>query len=508
MKLFPLLAVTAAIFVSCSKPQTAELFPQKRAKDVNPDTHLILKFSSTPSVGSNGLIRIHDASTGAVVDSLDLSIPAGPVESRSYGPECDYTKVPYDFSPRKVIPTNRDTEAGTPSGTAGREPETYQLDIIGGFTDGFHFYPVLVRGDSAVIYPHHNILEYGHSYYVTIDEGAITTADGSFKGISGRQWKFSTKKSAPSNPRHLVVDASGKGDFNTVQGVLDFLPDADTAHTLIEILPGDYEEIVYARSKSNFTIKGAGMDRVRIHYANNEVFNPHPLLVKTNEKEGSFPSRRAAFSLDHCRDFTLEGFTVATDCQGQAEGLLLNAEHAALYNVRIIGDGDALQANGTIYMENCELDGGGDTILGRGSLYAYRCRLHNHGGPLTWVRNEAPAHGDVLVECEIYSDSDYPIDYGRSQFNHGFSYPDAEVVLIDCKVRNLAPEGWSGIDWQTNTMLEYGTTDLDTGEKADVTKRHRFSSQLDAVRDAEVIEEYKNPAFVLGGWKPDEKSSE
>ena len=32
--------------------------------------------------------------------------------------------------------------------------------IIGGFTDAFHFHPVLVRGTSAVIYPHNNVLEY------------------------------------------------------------------------------------------------------------------------------------------------------------------------------------------------------------------------------------------------------------------------------------------------------------------------------------------------------------
>lgn len=43
--------------------------------------------------------------------------------------------------------------------------------------------------------------------------------------------------------------------------------------------------------------------------------------------------------------------------------MLINGERIALYRVHIIGSGDALQANGTIYMESCELDGGGDTIL-------------------------------------------------------------------------------------------------------------------------------------------------
>ena len=49
-------------------------------------------------------------------------------------------------------------------------------------------------------------------------------------------------------------------------------------------------------------------------------------------------------------------------------------EKGLLYTVYILWvQGDALQANGTIYMEIfIELDGGGDTILGHGSLFAYK----------------------------------------------------------------------------------------------------------------------------------------
>lgn len=79
--------------------------------------------------------------------------------------------------------------------------------------------------------------------------------------------------------------------------------------------------------------------------------------------------------------------------------MLINGERIALYRVHIIGSGDALQANGTIYMESCELDGGGDTILGRGSLFAYKSNFRNGGGPFSWVRNTAGNHGNVFVEC-------------------------------------------------------------------------------------------------------------
>ena len=503
MKASYLLAVRP-LLAACNQPvpSGAELFPSVGMKNVNPDTHLVLNFTETPVVGDSGMVRIFDAVTGDLVDSLDLSIPAGPTESRTYGPECDYTKVPYDYT-RGKMPTNKDTRPGTPSGTAEPTPPDYQLNIIGGFTDAFHFHPIIVKGNTATIYPHNNLLEYGHSYYVTIDKGVLTLPDGSFKGIGKEHgWKFTTKTSQPSAIDTLVVDASGKGDFNTVQGALDFIPDFSERPITILVQAGDYEELVYARNKSNVTIKGAGMDKTKVHYANNEVFNPHPLTVKTNEWPGTFPSRRAAFMLDNCTDIVLEDICIATDLTGQAEGLLLNGERIALYRVHIIGSGDALQANGSIYMESCELDGGGDTILGRGSLFAYRSNFRNGGGPFSWVRNRGDDHGDVFVECTFSTQDGSMADYGRCRLNHGTNYPDAEFVLINCSTRNIIPEGWSEIGEKTMRMYEFHTRNMETGELVDVSKRHPYSRQLDSRKDAALIDNYQNPAFVLKGWIP------
>ncbi len=478
--------------------------PRCGAEGVNPDTRLVLRFRETPTLGTSGWIRIFDAQTGEQVDSLDLSIPAGPTQSRTYGPECDYTKVPYDYS-RERMPTNRDTRAGTPSGTAEPTPPDYQLTIIGGFTDGFHFHPVLVRGTVATICPHHNMLEYGHTYVVTVDDGVLSLPDGSFRGITREDnWHFTTKPSAPTRDT-LVVDAGGRGDFNTVQGALDHVPDFSPHPVLVEVREGDYEEIVYARNKTRLTIRGAGMGLTRVHYANNEVFNPHPLTVKTNEWPGTFPSRRAAFMLDNCSDIVIEDLTVATDLTGQAEGLLLNGERIALYGVHIIGSGDALQANGTIYMEGCELDGGGDTFLGRGSLFAYRCNLRNDGGPFSWVRNTKGNHGDVFVECTFATTNGSPVDYGRTKTNKGHGYPDAEFVVIDCRVKNSLPAGWSSIGYESARCYEYNTRDMETGEPVDVSQRHPWSRQLDPEHDRALIANYRDPAFVLKGWQPERR---
>ncbi len=492
---FPTLFLGLAILSACSAPANPERYPQNGAEDVPIDTHLSLCFDRQPQLGNRGWIRIYDEQSGECIDSLDLSVPAGPTSPRSYAPDIDYTRIPYDYS-RDFVPTNRNTVPGTASGTAEATPPEYQLTIIGGFTDAFHFHPILIRGNCAVIYPHNNVLEYGRKYRVTMDEGVIS----GFKGI--KKWSFTTVQDAPSLKDTLIVDASGKGHFATLQGALDAIPDFSEKDIIIRVLPGDYEEIVYVRNKSHLTIIGSGADCTKVHYANNEVFNPHPLTVKTNERAGTFPQRRSAVAFDNCSDITLRDICFATDLKGQAEGLFLNGERIALYGVRIIGDGDALQANGSIYMEDCELLGGMDTILGRGSLFAYHCTLKNEGGPFTWVRNFKPAHGDIFVECTFESTGELPADYGRCVLNHGTAYTDAEMVVIDCKTRNFNPLGWSALGEPSVVMLEYNTCDMDSGKAVDVSRRHPYSRQLRLPQDEKLISLYRDPAFVFNGWNP------
>ncbi|MBQ9477499.1 MAG: carbohydrate esterase [Bacteroidales bacterium] len=509
MKRFLLLLAGALLCVTACRPaapEGASLFPSQGARNVNPDTHLVLTFDGTPRIGESGFIRVYDAATDELVDCLDLSIPAGPTQGRGYGPECDYLRVPYSYD-RTEMATNRNTVPGTPScPQAEPTPPDYQLTIIGGFTDAFHFHPVIVHDNVATIYLHNNMLEYGHKYYVTIDPDVLVCGD--FPGVKKGEWKFSTKKNGPADPWNLTVAADGSGDFNTVQGAFDFIPDFSERQTVVTVAAGDYEEIVYTRNKGNVKLIGASKELTRVHYPNNEVFNPHPLLLKTNEWPGTFPSRRAAFMLDNCHDITIEDMTIATDLRGQAEGILINGERIALYKVHIIGSGDAVQANGTIYMESCEVDGGGDTFLGRGTVFGYRCALRNEGGAFSYVRNTAGHHGDVFVECSFESTGARPADWTRTGTNEdakkntALPYPDAEFVVIDCKTKNFNPLGWSLIAQPTQRMYEYNTRDLDTDQPVDYSGRNKRSRQLDAKKDAELIASYRDRAWVLAGWKP------
>ena len=192
--------------------QAQTLFPSKGAKNVCVDTHLVLTFTGdAPQTTNHGMVRVFEVQSGACIDSLDLSIPAGPTASRTYGPECDYTKLPYDYH-RTSIPTNRTVRPGTPSGGAlptYTTPADYQLNIIGGFTDAFHFYPIITRGNKATIYLHNNVLEYGKEYRIAIDSDVFENFEGT------DNWTFTTKASAPGG-QTLRVNPSGTADFCTV----------------------------------------------------------------------------------------------------------------------------------------------------------------------------------------------------------------------------------------------------------------------------------------------------
>ncbi|MGV7208574.1 pectinesterase family protein [Oxalobacteraceae bacterium A2-2] len=476
--------------------------PARQAHGVNPDTHLALTFSQPPVLGSAGQIRIYDAADDRLVDTLDLAIPAGPTE-RSTLPAAPYLAQPYSYEgPRR---TNRDTKAGTPSAGAAPGDTRYQLTIIGGFTDGFHFHPVIVRGNTATIYPHHNLLDYGKRYYVQIDPGVLTVADGSFQGLAGKQaWTFATKAAAPrADAQRVTVSADGKGDFSTVQGALDFVPDHPSRRTTIYVRNGDYEEIVYFRAKHNLTILGESRDQVRIHYANNEVFNPHPSNISTNERPGTFPSRRAAFAADNVSGLHLVNLTLETTLTGQAEGLLLTGSENIVSHVTIIGSGDALQVSGPTYLDRVKIIGHTDTILGRGPAYFNRCELESEGA-FMWIRNTADNHGNVFNHCSFTTLKGGTTEFARSPPNKGKTYPHAEAVLLNATLTGISAVGWGEIAGDTSQLrfLEFNSRHAD-GTPVDTSKRAPYSRQLDAVRDAQAIANYSTPAWVLGGWTPE-----
>ncbi len=481
--------------------QDIVMFPANNAVDVNPDTHLELTFPTAPVAGTSGQIRIYDAADDQLVDMLNLGIPPGPTTTTP-SPDAVYTTEPYDYAGAHL--TNANTKPGTPSGKALPASGRYQLTIIGGFSDGFHFYPVIIHDNKATIYPHNNLLQYDKTYYVQIDQGVLAAGNKAYAVADKTSWRFTTKRQPPgASEKTLVVNADGTGDFNTVQGAIDFVPDHDPQPVTIFIRNGLYEEIVYFRNKSNLTLLGENRNKVMVYYNNNEIFNPHPPNLKTNEVSGSFPSRRAAFAVDNSSNIKLVNFTIRTTGSGQAEGLLLNGEKIIVSNITVVGSGDALQTNGSAYFSDCNIVGDGDTILGRGPAFFNNCELSSQG-PFMWVRNTDENHGNVFVNCLFITRGDKPAVLARAPTNGDKSYPYAEAVLLDSTLIGIAPAGWGEIGGDTSNVhfWEYNSRVGIDRKPLDARLRHPASRQLDKDRDAETIANYRNPAYVLGSWAP------
>ncbi len=496
---FPFCLLAAFVLSGVARGEVAfTRFPANDATRVNPDTHLVLTFSSPPTLGKSGQIRIYDAADHHVVDTLDLSIPAGPDPSRRIAAPATVTVLDPAIatSPTTTTPAVRTTPA---------DLHNYQLTTIGGLAD-FHFYPVIVHGNVATIYPHNNVLRYGYTYSVEIDSGVFSFDAGVFAGFTtGHGWNFTTKPAPPpAGTTRVVVAADGSGEFSTVQGAVDFVPDNPSKRVTIFIRNGNYEEIVFFRHKSNLTFRGEDRDKVQVSYGNNSAFNP--------PQPG--PNRRCAFSAYDSTGIEFSNFTVSNTFFGQAEGLLISGSKNIVSHMTIKGSGDALNLRGSVCLVDSTIVGDGDTILGVGPAFFLRCEIQSVG-PFMWIRNTEANHGNVFVDCTFIS-IDRPLRWrspsapiqvskvlARLPNNHGINYPYAEAVLIRCRLKGVPPAGWGPIDGDTSHIhfWEFHSTDAD-GHPVDVTQRHPVSKQLTEPGDAQTIANYSDPAFVLGGWSP------
>ncbi|HEX2860042.1 MAG TPA: pectinesterase family protein [Lacunisphaera sp.] len=471
-------------------PASPALFPAPGSTDVNPDTRFVLTFSAPPSIGESGLIRIYDAEGMQLVDTLDLSIPSSP-------------------NPSGRFPTRAAGVATAPRVTI--DPTVvYQKTAFDGVE--FFFRPIIVRGNVATIHPHNGALKYGRTYVVKLEASVLVPAEGDFAGYAGdTDWTFTTKAAPPpADTTRVVVAADGSGDFNTVQAAIEFFPRKPARRATVFIRSGHYEELVSLSSRSNLTIRGEDRDQVQVGYANNSAFQP---------------GRRWAFSLLDCADIQLSNFTINNYFIGQAEALMVRGERIVIDHMTLNGSGDAFTPYGTVYFADSLLTGHGDTVLGYAAVYFFRSEIRSYG-PFTWTRTPKGSHGNVFVDCTLVGINE-PLpwtvtatDPGRtvkapfarlprngSPTATAANFPYAEMVLINTRTSGVPPEGWGpieeapGFDRSNVRFWEYNTMDLE-GRPVDVSQRHPVSRQLTMEKDAETIANYRDPAFVLGGWSP------
>ncbi|MBV9383361.1 MAG: hypothetical protein JO242_22180 [Streptosporangiaceae bacterium] len=431
------------------------------------DTPLTITFPSPPGLGVTGSITVHNAD-GSVADTIDLADPASFTE--------------------------------TVGGAAD----------AAGMLHYFRYYPVIISGDTATIYLHHE-LEYGRTYYVTTDP-TVFTGTG-FTGISDPYaWRFTTTHRRPRpDARVITVAASGHGDFCTVQGAIDAVPANNTVPRLIRVANGTYTELDWvAPGKPGITVQGASRGGTVIEYANNNSLNSANTTDICARQaipvHDNYNCWRSNFSVE-ASDFTLENLTLINTTPyggSQAEAFRGNAGRITLNRVSLLSYQDTIRLQGLGYVTNSYIQGDVDFTWGVGTVFWTHDELRSmHAGYVTQVRNGAGSNGYVFYDDTLTRApgvADGSVYLGRIDPT---VYPYSQVVYIDTKMdAHINPAGWllNNADCPAGAGLrfwEYGSVNL-AGQPVGTGQRLACSRQLTAAQAAE----WSDPAFVLNGWVP------
>jgi hypothetical protein len=203
---------------------------------------------------------------------------------------------------------------------------------------------------------------------------------------------------------------------------------------------------------------------------------------------------------DHSSGLQIINLTLANFVQrgAQSEALLLMGGQNLVSHVSLFGHTDTLQCNDSVYVADSYIEGTGDFLWGRGPMFFNRCEIKGlAASPFMWVRSTSASHGFVFLDCKF--ETSRP---GAVLARNTAAYPNSEVVLLNCALGDFNPAGWTlAGDMSQMHYWEFHSTNLD-GQPADVSRRHPASRQLTKEADAEIIANYSNPSFVLGGWSP------
>ena len=263
----------------------------------------------------------------------------------------------------------------------------------------------------------------------------------------------------------LVVSASGRGDFKTVQEAVDHA----TGPTVIAIQPGIYHEKVSISRKGIWLIGlGANPEDVTITFGDSarntgSTFKSGTVIVDADQFAAENLSMVNTWWDDH---------PDPSDAS-QAVALQLSSDQSVLDRVRLLSGQDTLYAasrtcRGTAnsgscdasreYFNDCFIEGNVDYIFGDAKAVFNHCELHSrrhHEIMITAQSKHFPAEesGYYFLNCKItgVNEGDQVVlgrpwrDYATVLFNH----TDIE--------QTLAPEGWS--EWggrlKTATYQEY-----------------------------------------------------
>ena len=419
-------------------------YPPAGASSVCTDTPLRLTFSEPVILGESGRVQVIRIEDGKVVDALDAG-------------------------------------AGAWTNLFGTKSLRYEPFRIEGNT-----VTVQLR-TGAFVSPTNT------TYAIVIEPGVFKSAAGeSFAGVTNGQWCFTTRAPLAKGRTRLEVAPEGRGDFCTLQGAVDYIPEDNYTPFEIYVRKGTYDAVAYL---------GPGRNRIRIVGEDRE----HTILAgRNNDRLNPGRMMRPFISVD-ADDFTIENLTVrnTTPYRGsQAEALRIDGERCVIRNCNLLSFQDTLLLNGRIYVSGCYIEGDVDFIWGHGTTFFEECELKAmHDGYYVTSRNPADRFGFVFSRCKLTAAPEVKKNWlariGTDRF------PDSAIAFINCQMGPHIPAaGWqiTGTDTARLRFLEFNSTALD-GKPLDVSQRHAASRQLTADEAAELSDANRVLA-ARDAWRP------
>ncbi|HVM48302.1 MAG TPA: pectinesterase family protein [Candidatus Acidoferrum sp.] len=405
-------SANAKLAIYSTSLSAAPLSPANNATAICYDTPLYLSLNQAATAGNSGKVRIFNAANLATpVDTIDLGANSA-----------------LGVQPRSPFP---------------------------GDSQAFNYYPVVVSGTTAAIYPHSGAMTSNQTYVVTIEPGVLVDANGAYwPGFTNTStWAFTTKPTGPANPTNLVVAADGSGDFLTVQGAVDSIPLGNTTYTLINIGLGNFFGIVDIASKSNVTFRGQSRTGSVIMYPNNANIAP-----------SGTTHARMTFKV-YANDVGIENLTISNSTpQGgsQAEALMIEsgARRCIVNNANISSLQDTILANVNTsqgYFQNTIVRGNYDYVWGGGNLFFSQCTFHTVLGASTY--NLTAARTDYGTSS---STGNWQTPDGTKWSSNGLSFvqctleADAGVANITLADNNGTPGGqasWVGCTFASPAFI-------------------------------------------------------
>lgn len=416
------------------------LSPADGATGVCYDTPLYMKFNTTPVLGT-GTLRIYDSGDN-LVDTLDLS---------------------------------------------QNQANNGQIRTIAG--QAYYTYPVIIRSNTAAIFPHLGVLTSNTTYYVQIDNGFFRDTGGaSMVGIANNTaWNFTTKIVGPDPvvDTNVVVAADGSGDFATIQGVIDWVPSGNLNPITVLVKKGTYEEINRIPTGKNFiTFIGEGCQESVIAYANNNTFQ---LANAGTATRGMF------YAGGNDTIFKNLTFTNSTPQGGsQAEAIRVQGLRIILDNCKFASFQDTILINtantSSGYFNKCLVQGDVDFIWGSGIGFFDQCEIRamqrsaNSGGVYTQARTGAGVYGLIFRDCDITKSVPAVTNNWTLGRDGGNGNPYGNVAWLNCRMDDhISGAGWTDgglTDKSTLRFWEYLSRNITDTAYVATNSRVAWSRQL------------------------------